>query len=363
MSSLSCPTDIQPLVSVIIPIYNVEKYLGECVESVRNQTYKNIEIILVDDGSPDACGAMCDAYAAQDDRVRVIHRENGGLSAARNSGMEVATGEFVTFLDSDDWMYIGAIEGYMKCFAKYPELDIVESRIYFSGSGKPSNVGEYIVEPQLEDRLLSGSELIHHFCTHPYTSSLPAAWNKCYRAQLVQGHRFVEGRVYEDLEFQLRLYPHVKAYLLWGQVNYYYREGREGAITETSVDKVIPRLMDSYENMKQIILDIEAQIARGEMMSGSISAEEHRRYVIMQFMTDIINPPFCDIRSSYVRSVLIPVQKPYVKFLASRPYVSSHRHMRLAHRIMAFSYTFYMRVYLPIFLKYLELKAKRRAHR
>lgn len=86
-----------PLVSVIIPVYKVEKYLAECVDSVLNQTYHNLEIILVDDGSPDACGAMCDAYAAKDKRVRVIHRVNGGLSAARNSGMDIATGEFITF--------------------------------------------------------------------------------------------------------------------------------------------------------------------------------------------------------------------------------------------------------------------------
>ncbi len=358
MNTYANIADSQPLVSVIIPVYKVEKYLAECVNSVLSQTYKNLEIILVDDGSPDFCGTMCDAYAAQDNRVRVIHRENGGLSAARNSGMDVATGDFITFLDSDDWMYEGAIEGYINLFAKYPELDLIESRIYFTSSDKPCNVGEYIVEPQLENKLLSGAELIHHFCTNPYTSSLPAAWNKCYRAQLLNGHRFPEGRVYEDLEFQLRLYPHVNAYLLWGQVNYYYRVGREGAITERDINKVVPRLLDTYENMKQIILDIEAQMARGEMVSGHISAEDHRHYVILQFMMDIVHPPLCDMRSSYVRALLMPMQRPYVKFLASRPYKGTDRNMVRAHRIMAFSYTFYMRVYLPLFLTYLDVKSR-----
>ena len=269
-----------PLVSVIIPIYKVEKYLAECIDSVINQTYHNIEIILVDDGSPDGCGAMCDAYAAQDERVRVIHRPNGGLSAARNSGVDIATGEFITFLDGDDWMYRGTIEGYMQCFAKHPELDLVESRIYFTDSGEPCNVGESIGDPQAEDRVLTGAELMEQFCMDLYPASNPSAWNKCYRTQLLQGHRFSEGRVYEDLEFQLRLYPQVKAYLLWSQVNYYYRVNRTGAITQQDDAAILSSVGDCYENVQQIIWDIEEQMSRGMTMSGGISAADHRLYVI-----------------------------------------------------------------------------------
>ena len=92
------------LISVIVPIYNVEKYLDKCVDSIINQTYKNLEIILVDDGSPDNCPQMCDDYAKKDSRIRVVHKENGGLSDARNAGMKVATGEYVSFIDSDDYI-------------------------------------------------------------------------------------------------------------------------------------------------------------------------------------------------------------------------------------------------------------------
>ncbi len=118
---------------------------------------------------------MCDAYVGQAEHVRVIHRPNGGLSAARNSGVDIATGEFITFLDGDDWMYRGTIEGYMQCFAKHPELDLVESRIYFTDSGEPCNVGEYIGDPQAEDRLLTGAELLHSFTLDIYQVSMPAA--------------------------------------------------------------------------------------------------------------------------------------------------------------------------------------------
>ncbi len=93
-----------PLISVIVPIYNVEPYLKRCVESIQNQTYKNLEIILVDDGSPDNCGKMCDEFAVNDKRIKVVHRENGGLSAARNSGLDIATGDYVGFVDSDDYI-------------------------------------------------------------------------------------------------------------------------------------------------------------------------------------------------------------------------------------------------------------------
>ena len=92
------------VISVIVPIYNVEDYLDRCVDSIINQTYSNLEIILVDDGSPDNCPKMCDDYAKKDSRIKVVHKENGGLSDARNAGMKVATGEYISFIDSDDWI-------------------------------------------------------------------------------------------------------------------------------------------------------------------------------------------------------------------------------------------------------------------
>ena len=94
----------QPLISIIIPVYKVEKYLEKCVNSVINQTYKNLEIILIDDGSPDDCPAICDKLSKTDKRIKVIHKTNSGVSASRNEGLKIATGEFVAFVDSDDWI-------------------------------------------------------------------------------------------------------------------------------------------------------------------------------------------------------------------------------------------------------------------
>lgn len=95
---------MNPLISVIVPIYNVEKYLARCVDSIVNQTYKDFELILVDDGSPDNSGKICDEYAKKDSRIKVVHKKNGGLSDARNAGMAVATGEYISFIDSDDYV-------------------------------------------------------------------------------------------------------------------------------------------------------------------------------------------------------------------------------------------------------------------
>ena len=104
----------KPLISVIVPVYKVEPYLRQCVDSILNQTYANLEVILVDDGSPDRCGAICDEYAAQDSRVRVIHKSNGGQSTARNMALDVCTGDYIAFVDSDDWLEAKAYEEMMR---------------------------------------------------------------------------------------------------------------------------------------------------------------------------------------------------------------------------------------------------------
>ena len=106
---------MRPLVSVIVPVYRVEEYLHPCVDSILHQTYTNLEVILVEDGSPDDCGAICDAYAAKDSRVKVIHKPNGGQADARNVGMAAMSGEYVTFVDSDDWLAVDLYERVHLC--------------------------------------------------------------------------------------------------------------------------------------------------------------------------------------------------------------------------------------------------------
>ena len=138
-----------PKVSVIIPVYNVEKYLDRCVSSAINQTFNDIEIILVDDGSPDNCPQMCDKYRLEDSRVKVVHKENGGLASARNAGLKIASGEYIFFLDSDDWLELDGIE-HLYDLAKEHNVDFVRYRAIRTGwPGLPENA-PCMLEPARE---------------------------------------------------------------------------------------------------------------------------------------------------------------------------------------------------------------------
>ena len=116
---------MEELISVIIPVYKVEKYLKRCVESVQKQTFKNLEIILIDDGSPDSCGEMCDEMSKMDSRIKVVHKNNGGLSDARNAGIEIASGKYVVFVDSDDWLDLDMIDLLYRILKQY-DADFAE---------------------------------------------------------------------------------------------------------------------------------------------------------------------------------------------------------------------------------------------
>lgn len=178
------------LVSVIVPIYNVEAYLERCVESILQQTYEHIEIILVDDGSPDRCGSMCEEYAKKDNRIKVLHKKNGGLSDARNAGLEMAKGKYVLFVDSDDLIKKELVESCVQTAEKNSsdivifDFNRVEENEEIVTTMEIEKSGTYTLES--EPRILFGS---------------PSAVNKLFRRDLFikTGIRFPVGKYYEDL--------------------------------------------------------------------------------------------------------------------------------------------------------------------
>ena len=190
------------LISVIIPVYKVEKYLCRCVDSVLEQTYTNMEIILVDDGSPDNCPVMCDEYARQDSRVKVIHQENAGLSGARNAGIDMAQGQWLAFVDSDDYLTADFLERlYQACVDTGSSLSVCRWE-YVRGETIPEHgTGE--------TRVYTGREMLANLYV-PDGAYFVVAWNKLYRKELFEDIRYPLGRIHEDEATTYRIYDKVK---------------------------------------------------------------------------------------------------------------------------------------------------------
>ena len=185
-----------PAISVIIPVYRVERYLDACVSSVLAQTFGDFEIILVDDGSPDGCPALCDAWARKDPRIRVIHRENGGLSAARNTGIEAAKGQFLTFVDSDDLLEPDTLRRAWEAQRQYSADLVVYNLVYVDENNRPLASPDFTV---FRDEVLDEAEVWRrYFALEERKLYYVAAWNKLYRAELFRELRYAEGKRYED---------------------------------------------------------------------------------------------------------------------------------------------------------------------
>ena len=224
---------MNPRISVIIPVYNVELYLRQCLDSVVNQTYRNLEIIVIDDGSPDRCGEICDEYAARDDRVRIIHKGNAGVSAARNDGMRIASGEWITFVDSDDWLdldYFDRMVSFMPqektdifCAGGYvvDYFDRQELKYIFETPflGRGETIQMTLVARTLAQRFGADRK------SHP--GSVAMCWSKFYRTGFLQENDFcfdVRLHPMEDVLFHLNVYS--KAAVIGGCtcIGYHYRQ-------------------------------------------------------------------------------------------------------------------------------------------
>lgn len=212
-----------PLISVIVPVYQVEEYLERCVKSILSQTYKNLEVILVDDGSPDQCPAICDACAEKDVRVKVIHQENKGLSGARNAGIDAASGEYLAFVDSDDYVSPHFIEELYQLLQD-TGCAIGQCRFsYVKGDG-------LVEEGDSAFCIYRGESLMEQlYGPEEKATCFVVAWNKLYRAELFKetGIRYPEGRIHEDEATTYRLFHEAKklAFLDRALYGYYTENG------------------------------------------------------------------------------------------------------------------------------------------
>lgn len=212
-------------ISIIIPIYKVEQYLDKCISSVTNQTYHNLEIILVDDGSPDRCGSICDNYALTDSRIKVIHKKNGGLSEARNYGIDQATGDYIGFVDGDDWVENDMFE------ALYTKAVEYRADISICGFYTVKNNKVNLPHIAAHDIEYSGEEALSELAKDRITNH---AWNKLYKRELFTEIRYPVGMAFEDIATTYRLFA-VSTKIVYIRACKYYYLLREASITGQKV--------------------------------------------------------------------------------------------------------------------------------
>lgn len=188
----------KPLISIIVPVYNAEKYLRKCIDSIVNQTYTNLEIILVDDGSPDNSGAICDEYAKNDSRIKVIHKPNGGLSSARNAGLDLSSGEYLTFIDSDDYIELDTVEQVVKTLLdREVEVVLIREKQVNENGETTKIVGETPTDTIFYKEKEFLADLI-------LAKQINGACDKFYKRELLNGLRFEENKHHgEDMLFNV----------------------------------------------------------------------------------------------------------------------------------------------------------------
>lgn len=229
-----------PEISVIVPVYNVEKYLDKCVRSIQAQTFSDLEIILVDDGSPDGCGAMCDAYAREDDRIQVIHKKNGGLSDARNAGIEVARGKYLGFVDSDDYIAPDMYEVLHRMMVE-EDADVTICGIHHCYAD-----GDHSATAPETYQVLGPQEIIRQVLESRTSAAVASAVNKLYKCELFKKLRFLVGKVAEDGHLMVYLLDQAKRVCITEAPKYYYIH-HEGTITTQPFRPVLLSVIEAWE--------------------------------------------------------------------------------------------------------------------
>ena len=229
-------------VSVIVPVYNVEKYLKQCLDSIVDQTLEDLEIVLVDDGSVDSSGTICDEYAKKDTRIRVIHKENGGLSDARNAGLKYVTSPYVGFIDSDDYIDLDFYCGLLKQMeADNTSIGVAAiAHVYPNGSMRVRK----LEKNQRLDRKAAMGELI-------YSQNISnSVCNKLFETALFEGVEFPKGKLYEDEYVTYILFHRCKAVSVRTDVLYYYRSNPDSITHAKFSDRELDRIYASLEKIE-----------------------------------------------------------------------------------------------------------------
>ncbi len=232
------------LISIIVPVYKTESYLAKCLNSIINQTYKNLEIILIDDGSPDHCGKICDEFSTRDPRIKVIHQPNEGISAARNAGLKIASGEYIGFVDSDDWIDDDMFEILFNGISKY-DAQIAICGYYYAGGNKHKEVKEK--DTTLYNRKDALRNLLHD---ETFTSHV---WNKLFKKELFEGIYFPYGRCFEDIAIAYKLFEKAEKIVFLNSSKYYYLRRGDSITSAGKIQNEMDKSIIMYERYRDLV--------------------------------------------------------------------------------------------------------------
>lgn len=271
-----------PRITIIVPVYNVENYLKKCVDSIINQTYRNLEIVLVDDGSPDCCPEICDNFAKKDSRIKVIHKENGGLSSARNAGLRVAAGEYILFVDSDDWIHPETCEKLLVC-AQETQCDIVHAS-YVRVIGNIETLVRN--DSLLQHAVLSGKDFLVD-AIRKESMSMSACCG-LYKKDIIINNAlfFEEGLLHEDELWTPQMYLAAEKVTYLEFAFYYYRENPQSITNARNrelharrardilliCDKLYPLYQNQQNEDRKILCDYLCMLYLNAVYVGNIKS-------------------------------------------------------------------------------------------
>lgn len=310
----------KPLISVVLPVYNVEKYLKKCVDSVCAQTYTNLEIILVDDGSKDGSGVLCDKLAEEDKRIRVVHKENGGLSDARNAGTEVATGEYITFIDSDDVVKDTYVEYLYGLIVKYNCKMSSAALIVSHENGKDIEIGNG------GDEKLSAERCLERMLYHDVIDTTGCC--KLYSIDMAKKILFPKGKLFEDIGTTYRFFIESGEIACGYESQYYYMIRSNSIVTSsfnmkkldmlTMTDKMAKDVYEKYPSLKDALIRrrVYARFSTLNQMQNDKEHVDTRKEIInfiKKYRKDIMKNPKAPKRDK-IAMMLLCLGYPVYKF-------------------------------------------------
>ena len=315
-----------PLISIIVPIYQVENYLNECIKSIVNQTYKNLEIILIDDGSKDNCPQICDEWKEKDNRIIVIHKENGGLSDARNKGIQIAKGEYFIFVDSDDYI------SHKMCqtlFNAINSTDIKLAICNFYRVKKRIKTAEWKLPNK---NVISGKEALFYFLRGDNPIFHPS-WNKIYHRSIFDNSeiRFPYGKLYEDGYVNYKLYGLLNKIILVKDCLYYYRT-RPGSITQTPDERTIT---DLITRDKEVLEWVNSHMPDLNQVAVASAIRTYLSLTTLCYRYNLNKKEYCNDFFSYLRRYKeMSLSNQYLNRRNKKNLILSYLHIfRLGYRI------------------------------